>query len=423
MSKEEGNTTWSGQISSYRMVVEGFDWGPAVTALIIDLSEEKVAPSELHKADFEVSVLRKNVDSAGITDDEYCENRSVKTAYTSDADGVLVSEASSYITIELEVGPYVGNPFFCDETLIANDWHDVYQHQINYAGVRFIPKRTGKLMPLADLFDTTGKFTGSDGEKLLYAAHIAPSNINETKPLIIWLHGLGDGSLNGTVGSEIALLGNRVTRLVDDEIQDLMGGAHVLVPQAGTFWMDEKSGEDERQITTTGYSRYEKVLTELIEDFIANNRCVDVDRIYISGCSNGGFMTLRMLMLNPKLFAGAIPVCHGYHEDWIMDEEVRLIKDIPIWMVHAKNDAIFCYKETAQSLYDRLVAADSKNVFLTLDECVMDQTGLYVDEKGKAYEYDGHLSWIPLLNNDTKMKIDGKIVHAFEWLSLQKRNL
>jgi len=416
MGKLEKNYAWSGKINNYKMIVEGFEWGPAVTALIIDLGSEVIVTSEINVDDFEVSVHRQNTFSEAINTGE-SEKRTILSVFASDTLGNELSIPTSYITIELEVKPYSGNPFFDNVAIMGKNWYKSYKHRIVYAGIAYRPKRTGKLMPLVDLFDTNGKFIASDGEELLYASFSLETN--EARPLIIWLHGLGEGSMDKIANPEVALLGNRVTALVDNEIQGLMGGAHVLVPQADTFWMDE----NDRHVTTTGYSRYEIALTELLKKFITDSQNIDVNRIYISGCSNGGFMTLRMMFLNPEMFAGAIPICHGYHESWLTAEKIAAIKDIPIWIVHTENDDIHRYEVTALPLYERLVATGAKNVFFTLDKNVVDRTGLYFDDEGNSYEYNGHFSWIHPLNNDTEMEIDGKMLSIFRWLSMQKRKL
>ena len=56
-------------------------------------------------------------------------------------------------------------------------------------------------------------------------------------------------------------------------------------------------------------------------------------------------------------------------------------------------------------------------------EGVFDKTGKYLakkdddDDPDKVYEYNGHYSWIYVLNNDPNE--DGKSI--FEWLSEQKK--
>lgn len=53
-----------------------------------------------------------------------------------------------------------------------------------------------------------------------------------------------------------------------------------------------------------------------IEEFVELHKDqIDADRIYIGGCSNGGFMTMRMIVDYPKYFAAAY---ENYHSEiWI----------------------------------------------------------------------------------------------------------
>jgi predicted peptidase len=61
---------------------------------------------------------------------------------------------------------------------------------------------------------------------------------------------------------------------------------------------------------------------------------VDMDRVYVTGISMGGFATWETLIRYPEKFAAAIPVCGGgdvSHAD--------RIKNIPIWAFHGANDS------------------------------------------------------------------------------------
>ena len=49
----------------------------------------------------------------------------------------------------------------------------------------------------------------------------------------------------------------------------------------------------------------------MIDEFIDLHPDIDRDRVYIGGCSNGGFMTMRMLLSYPDFFAAAYPVCEA----------------------------------------------------------------------------------------------------------------
>lgn len=215
----------------------------------------------------------------------------------------------------------------------------------------------------------------------------------------------------------MALLGNRVTRLADDEIQKLMSGAYILVPQTPTMWMDSGSG-----YTTDGSSIYTAALMELIHIYVENTPNVDTDRIYIGGCSNGGFMTMKMILTYQDYFAAAYPVCEAYSAEWITDEQIESLKNIPIWFTQSKDDGTVAYNKFAVPTYERLVAAGAQNVWLSLYDKVVDTSGLFKNADGTPYIYDGHLSWIYTLNNECIVEIDGKMVSIFEWLAGQKRS-
>ena len=42
----------------------------------------------------------------------------------------------------------------------------------------------------------------------------------------------------------------------------------------------------------------------------------------------------------PTYFAGAFPICEAYSNEWITDDMLNSIKNIPIWFTHAANDPI-----------------------------------------------------------------------------------
>lgn len=56
-------------------------------------------------------------------------------------------------------------------------------------------------------------------------------------------------------------------------------------------------------------------------------------------------MTLNMLFNYPDYFAAAFPICEAYSDEWVTDEKIDEIHDIPIWFTHAKTDrTIVIYK-------------------------------------------------------------------------------
>ena len=74
------------------------------------------------------------------------------------------------------------------------------------------------------------------------------------------------------------------------------------------MWMD--GGNGVYQNGDLG-SIYTESLMEFIKDYVANNPDVDPNRIIIGGCSNGGYMTMEMILTYPDYFAAAFPICEA----------------------------------------------------------------------------------------------------------------
>ena len=254
--------------------------------------------------------------------------------------------------------------------------------------------------------------------QLQYAYFTPPEARGSRRPLIIWLHGAGEGSWFGTQPADIAIIGNKVVAFADEPMQSLMKGAHVLAPQTPTMWMDDGSGT----YTQDGTTKYETALAELIESYIKDHPNVDASRVYIGGCSNGGFMTVNMLFARPNLFAAAFPVCPGYKPEWITDEMIGRIKHIPIWQIHAKNDALLP-SSISETVHNRLLEAGAVNSVCTIFDEMVDISGKWPDEAGKPWTYDGHWSWIHVFNNDVSAVVNGNETSLFEWLAEQTKGV
>lgn len=55
---------------------------------------------------------------------------------------------------------------------------------------------------------------------------------------------------------------------------------------------------------------------DTIKEYVKHNPSVDAERIYLAGDSNGGYMTVNMIITYPDYFAAAVPICeaYAYHE-------------------------------------------------------------------------------------------------------------
>ncbi|MDC7772062.1 prolyl oligopeptidase family serine peptidase [Priestia megaterium] len=401
--------------TSYRTVTEIYDWGAAITKIIIDLGEP-VPTNSLTKETFKVHVAR----SDSRLEPSLLEqgDRTVKKAYVSDKDGQPAVHTGKYAVLEMEVGPAVslGAPLNYDEYSTGlNAWidsqytitqqKDMVTNKGKLSGL-VVKKFAGEKKELVD--DFTIKKGIYQNIELAYASH-APAKDKKKNPLIIWLHGGGEGGTDAT----IPLSANKAVSFITKETQAYFEGAYVLVPQAPTKWMDGYTGKAD------GTSIYKESLMALIEEYVSKNPDIDPNRIYIGGASNGGYMTMLMIRDYPKYFAAAFPVCEGLNDRLITNQDIEKMKETPIWFVAAKNDTVLLPTINTLPTYKRLVKSHANNVYLSLFEDVHDTTGLYKNNDGSPYQYNGHSSWIYLYNNEPNAKINGSTTSIMEWMSKQ----
>lgn len=404
--------------TSYSTVTEVYDWGVAVPRAIIDLGKT-VNQGSVTKDTFKVHVVRTenraNTELSGGAEGD----RTITRAYISDKDGNYAA-SGNYVTIEMEVGPTIalGSPINFSGKTNFNAWvncnytiiqqKDITSNSGNISGL-VINNFAGDTKKLVNNFKVeSGNY---DNITMKYASY-APNQDGGKKPLIIWLHGMGEGGSDGL----LPITANKADNFASREIQSYFGGAYVLAPQAPTFWMDgfQSFGD--------GTSKYEKALMTLIQDYVSKNNNIDKNRIYIGGDSNGGYMTMLMARDYTDYFAAAFPTCEALKDTLISDEDINKIKNIPIWFTAAKTDTTVPVNDYVVPTYNRLIAAGAKNAHLSLFDAVVDTTGLYNKEDGTPYEYLGHFSWIYVYNNQCKATIGDKTTTIMEWLSDQKLN-
>lgn len=450
---------------TYTTVTESFDWGPGITKVIIDF-EGKLEPSSVSASQFSVSSVRnfKDFDFSTFSQKEEATDhevqREILSAYVSDQYGNKI-KSGTYVTIEMKVDPTLseGSPFNYNflsgfNSFVKTSYKISITDSILYKdgtpvsiAITGFNEYTRNINKIADNFNNNVKFTY--GKINLGYASFKPENAKSGKtPLIIWLHGAGEGGID----TYITIMGNKVVNLATDNIQQYFGetGALILAPQSPTMWMDADGTKKYNNSVqgNMGTSYYTEALKALIDDYIVKTPEVDTSRIYIGGCSNGGYMTINMLMNYPEMFAAAYPAATPYMSSWITAEKIKAIKDIPIWFTHAKTDATvqimagssdpqnylkfnleydedgntIPLNEHVNSLYTALTNAGASNVHYTLYNKVEDTSGKYFQEDGiTPYEYAGHWSWIYTLNNDPEDTIDGNVVNLFQWLSHQSK--
>lgn len=362
----------------YTLVIETFDWGPAVNKVIIALD---ASTKTANMADYEVIAERSH--PCAVIPPAFAKgNRTVVYAYISDNKGNRVEEGT-FATLVLYVAP--NSPitsalqYSQKAECRGNQWVDYKVTVTNTKTNEVWNKAIGKIRPLADDFDFSGKFEYEPGKSLTYA-DFKPKTSSEKTPLIIWLHGGGEGGTDPSV----ALMGNKATNYASPEIQKYFGGAYVLVPQTPGAWMQDKDGKMQ---SGNGEDAYNVGLMALIKNYVNTHPDIDKKRIYVGGCSNGGYMSLKLLLKEPNYFAAGYISALAYQSQYITDSQISSIKNVPIWFIHSKDDRTTDPVKTVVPVYERLKKAGAKNVHFSYYDHVTDLTGMY---GGENFHFNGH---------------------------------
>ena len=400
----------------YTLVIETFDWGPAVNKVIIALD---ASTKTANMADYEVIAERSH--PCAVIPPAFAKgNRTVVYAYISDNKGNRVEEGT-FATLVLYVAP--NSPitsalqYSQKAECRGNQWVDYKVTVTNTKTNEVWNKAIGKIRPLADDFDFSGKFEYEPGKSLTYA-DFKPKTSSEKTPLIIWLHGGGEGGTDPSV----ALMGNKATNYASPEIQKYFGGAYVLVPQTPGAWMQDKDGKMQ---SGNGEDAYNVGLMALIKNYVNTHPDIDKKRIYVGGCSNGGYMSLKLLLKEPNYFAAGYISALAYQSQYITDSQISSIKNVPIWFIHSKDDRTTDPVKTVVPVYERLKKAGAKNVHFSYYDHVTDLTGMY---GGENFHFNGHWSWIYSHANQSHTEFDGsevllngKPTTLMEWMAAQKK--
>lgn len=406
---EPQDSVYQGAVS-FKLVVGAYPGGPAVDKAILCF-EDQVSADELDADTFVVSHV-----STGFFGTQTVKMKGVDV-YLSDAEGNQVQGAKShYVTVKYNSQysnySFASNnaAFVYNFTTQTNSWLDKSTLKLtvntgkNFVvnGVKYTQLTEAKVtfdeivVPALKDWKVDGTHTYQDetyGEiTLTYAAYEpeALKNGQEKNPLIIWLHGAGEGGTDPT----IAVLGNEVTYLAKDEIQSYFKsgsevGAYILAVQTPTMWMDDGTG----QYGDGSVSKYTNALWDTIKAYVESNGDIDENRIYVGGCSNGGFMTVNMLITDTEnYFAAAFPICQAYNVSKIDSETMARLAQKAIWFTHAANDKTVNVDSSTNKLYVDLINAGAENVFYSY----------FADVTYEGVSYDGHWSWIYTLRNECK---------------------
>jgi predicted esterase len=215
------------------------------------------------------------------------------------------------------------------------------------------------------------------------------------RPLVVWLHGGGEGASlpDNYYDNETTLRANRgALGFATPAAQRIFSGAYVVAPQSTSFWLEDGD-------------RFAPLISEIIRDLVRRYP-IDRERIYVAGCSNGGYMSLKMTTVYPDLFAASVPIC-GVVESltpggptMITDAELRNIHT-PTWLVASRDDDTVPPEPNTVHAHDLIPGS---------------LMSLYDHVIWNGYQFPGHWSWIYVARNDPS--IDG--THIWQWMARQR---
>ncbi|WP_433201449.1 prolyl oligopeptidase family serine peptidase [Dactylosporangium sp. CS-047395] len=227
--------------------------------------------------------------------------------------------------------------------------------------------------------------SGSGMKYRLYA----PPKAKAQHPLIVWLHGGGEGASlpDGYYDNETTLRANRgALGFATPEAQRIFSGAYVVAPQSTSYWLEDGD-------------RFAPLIDEIVRDLARRHR-IDRRRIYVAGCSNGGYMSLKMTTVYPRTFAASIPIC-GVVTDVLTDAELRAIST-PTWLVASRDDD---------------TVPPGANTVHAHDLIPRSLLSLYDTVVWNGHQFPGHWSWIYVARNDPS--VGG--TRIWQWTARQRR--
>jgi predicted peptidase len=174
-------------------------------------------------------------------------------------------------------------------------------------------------------------YTDDNGTVLPYRLYVSP-RLDPTRkyPLVLSLHGAG-----GRGTDNLKQLAQSTAGWVCDEVQ-AKHPCFILIPQCptGVRWVDTPFRQGSYAFDAAPISDHFKAAKRLLDRIIAEYP-IDRDRIYIMGCSMGGYATWNMIIRYPSLFAAAVPVCGAGDPG-----KAAALVSLPIWAFHGAEDDV-----------------------------------------------------------------------------------
>ena len=126
-------------------------------------------------------------------------------------------------------------------------------------------------------------------------------------------------------------------------------------------------------------------------------------------------MTLVLALTYKDEYDGYVPVCEAVPDESIKEEQLKEIKDLPLYFIYSKDDNIVDPTKHEQPTIDRLKKLGASNLHVATTENVTDTSGRFKQEDGSPNAYMGHFSWVHFFNNESVC--DEHQEGAWQWMA------
>jgi len=172
-------------------------------------------------------------------------------------------------------------------------------------------------------------YKDKNGEEMPYRLFLPPNYNPEKKyPLVLYLHGAGSRG-----NDNLKQLRSWVAGWMDDEVQQ-KNPCIILMPQCPVKqkWVNVPWKNGSYKMEDIPVSKPMELAKNIL-DKVVLEKAVDKKRIYVMGCSMGGYGAWNFTMRYHKIIAAAVPICGA--GDPTM---AKTIRKIPIWAFHGDAD-------------------------------------------------------------------------------------
>ena len=350
----------------FQTVAKTLEYGQNVVAVIIDMGAD-VPASAINIGTFSVSTtnLRQNLTTVA-----YSGPRTVVNAYVNNTKELGEhADNGRYIVLELLYGYTVPGAttlyYVTYNYLLVMNYQVTQNISFPFTDATIVDPaattytKVGEINLVADSFAKLGQ--GSLNYRLF-----TPADTTKAQPLVLFLHGSGEG---GTGNNESQLRANMgATAWAEPDFQK-RHRSYVMAPQTGGSW------------SNTNLDLSYTVIQGLIDAGKVDSR-----RVYLVGLSSGGGGALTMLSRHLTMFAAALINCPASTVT-VAQAATFASTYQHIWLVQALNDPTVNPANTTLS-YNRMLAAGVDVYYTTFPDVHTD-----------LGTYSGHWSWVYTYNN------------------------